>query len=327
MHFTKNGPKRLRLGTIVLFGILSAGFLPLSAQAQSNSTALTQPEQAEVNIDLQHTTDVSPGISTELQSNHSAIRLSALRKLDDAGAGAAPYVPDLIKVVSGIHDDERQQALSILRAIGPEAAPAVPVLIETLDDKQFLRDRAIEALEAIGPPAKAAVPGLIKVLREGNTTSHAELALASIGADAVPALFEGLKDKSADCRRMSVCALGKVKLPADLPMDDKAEVSNKAILAAISRMLKDNVLDVAREACWALEKIGAPAKDSVPDLIEAMNSKNGYLRQFSADALGSIGPSAKDALPVLNKALTDEQVRVNARSAIKKIEQGGTDID
>ncbi len=191
----------------------------------------------------------------------------------------------------------------------------MPILTQTLDDKQYLRDRAIEALEAIGPAAKAAVPGLMQVLKAGNTTSHAELALASIGGDAVPALLDGLSDKSADCRRLCVCALGKIKL-ASKGTDDKA------IVAAITKMLEDKDFEVARETCWALEKIGATAKDAVPKLIEAMNSKNGYIRQFSADALGSIGPSAKEALPVLNKALTDEQARISARSAIKKIEQG-----
>lgn len=292
--------------------VLMIGALP--------QTVLAQGEQSseQVTIELRHgPIDVVPGVATELHSKVVSVRLSALSKLDDMGAGAAPFVPELIKVVDGIHDGERQQALSILRKIGPEAAPAVPVLIQTLDDKQYLRDRAIETLQAIGPAAKDAIPALLHILELGNTTSNAEQALAAIGHDAIAPLIKNLNDKSPDCRRLCITALGLIATNAKSNAD-----SNELIIPAITNMLTDNDFDVEREACWALEKIGAPAKDSVPDLIKAMANKSQYIRQFSADALGAIGPSAQSAIPVLKQALSDEAVRRNARAAIKKIEQG-----
>ncbi len=289
--------------------VLLIGFLPQAASAQSE----------QVTIELRHgPIDVVPGVATELHSKDVSVRLSALRKLDDMGTGAAPFVPELIKVVDGIHDGERQQALSILKNIGPEATEAVPILIQTLDDKQYLRDRAIETLQAIGPGAKDAIPALLHVLAEGNTTSNAEQALAAIGHDAIAPLIKSLNEKNPDCRRLCTAALGLVALEPRTKAADTSEL----IIPAIAKMLTDNNFEVEREACLALEKIGAPAKDSVPNLIKAMSNRSEYIRQFSADALGAIGPSAQSAIPVLKQALTDESVRRNARAAIKKIEQG-----
>ena len=295
--------KRLALAVLLI------GLLPQAASAQSE----------QITIELQHgPIDVVPGIATELHSKNVSVRLSALRKLDDLGSGAAPFVPELIKVIDGIHDGERMHALGILKTIGPEATAAVPILIQTLDDKQYLRDRAIETLQAIGPGAKAAIPALLHVLEEGNNTSNAEQALASIGRDAIAPLLKSLNDKNPDCRRLCIAALCLVAMD---PKTDTADTSD-LIIPAIAQMLTDNNFDVEREACFALEKIGAPAKDSVPSLIKALSNRSEYIRQFSADALGAIGPSAQNAIPALKQALTDESVRRNARAAIKKIEQG-----
>ncbi|CAN5577020.1 hypothetical protein BH11CYA1_BH11CYA1_21130 [soil metagenome] len=300
--------KRIAM-TLLLVGILPQAAVVQPAKSQNES----------VTIELQHgPIDVVPGVATELHSKDVSVRLSALRKLDDMGAGAAPFVPDLIKVVDGIHDGERQQALGILRNIGPEAAAAVPALVQTLDDKQYLRDRAIETLQAIGPDAKEAIPALLHVLQEGNLTSNAEQALAAIGHEAISPLTKSLNDKNPDCRRLCITALGLIAAnPKTSPAD-----SSELIVPAITQMLADRNFDVEREACWALEKIGSPAKGSVPSLIKAMSDKSEYIRQFSADALGAIGPQAIGALPVLKKALADDTVRRNARAAIKKIEQG-----
>ncbi len=193
--------------------VLLIGFLPQAASAQSE----------QVTIELRHgPIDVLPGVATELHSKDVSVRLSALRKLDDMGTGAAPFVPELIKVVDGIHDGERQQALSILKNIGPEATEAVPILIQTLDDKQYLRDRAIETLQAIGPGAKDAITALLHVLAEGNTTSNAEQALAAIGHDAIAPLIKSLNEKNPDCRRLCTAALGLVALEPKTKAADSA---------------------------------------------------------------------------------------------------------
>lgn len=244
----------------------------------------------------------------DLKSKDDSVRQGALRRLDDLGADAWPFVPELITIIDGVSDDDKQMALGIVATIGPKAALAVPILIDTLQDKQYLRDRAIAALGAIGPDAKEAVPALVKVLQGGAVTSNAEEALAKIGPDAIPQLLLGLSDKNPDCRRLCITALRDLKDRPD------------SVIAPIIKMLNDREFDVQREALWALEKIGKPASCAVPDLISMLKNKDQYLRKFAADALGAIGGPAKDALPLLNQSLENEVVRASARSAIKKIE-------
>lgn len=311
---SKSGKRVMWVNRILLSIPISVSLVYSLASAANAQSPTDGPSSESVTVELKHgPVDVAPGISTELKSKQIAVRLSALRKLDDMGSGASPFVNDLITVVNGVHDGERLQALAILTSIGPEAAPAVPILIETLDDKQLMRDRAIGALKAIGPAAAPAIPALIKILHEDNSTSDAEQALAAIGSDAVNPLIKALGDKTPNCRRLCITALGLIAVASNS--------TDKEIVPAITRMLQDGNFEVAREACWSLEKLGKAASQSVPQLIESMNNKDQWIRQFSADALGAIGAPAKSALPVLNKALKDEGVRRSARAAIKKIEQ------
>lgn len=254
-----------------------------------------------------------PVLSKCLESRDAAVRQKALAMLEELGADGAASIPALDKVLAGIHDDDRYEAVDVLKSMGPAAAPAVPTLIETLDDKdQSTRDRAVEALGAIGPAAKDAIPALVGILKAGWTTSNAERTLAAIGPDAIPALLDGLQNKLPSCRQLCIKGLGLMRAT------DRPEI----VISAITERLRDKNFDVAREACWTLTAIGAPAKSAVPALIEQLKNKDQYMRQFAADALGAIGPGAKDALPVLKKSLTDERVRRNAASAIKKIELG-----
>ena len=49
----------------------------------------------------------------------------------------------------------------------------------------------------------------------------------------------------------------------------------------------------------ALSRIGPPAKDAVPLLIERLDDPDEDVRQAAARALGQIGPAAAPAVPAL----------------------------
>lgn len=76
------------------------------------------------------------------------------------------------------------------------------------------------------------------------------------------------------------------------------------------------------DANQAWSKIGLPAKDVVPTIIEALKDQEWIIRSLAAHALGKIGPAAKDAVPALTEALKDEDANVRdmAQMALKKIE-------
>jgi len=64
---------------------------------------------------------------------------------------------------------------------------------------------------------------------------------------------------------------------------------------------------VMEDAAFALAAIGKPA---VPQLIEALSSKNEWLRINAAFALGDIGRAAGEAVPALCRCLEDASFRV-----------------
>ncbi len=113
---SSNWPKSSPQGKLIALSLVSAALMTLAAGAESEAQPVVA-DVTEITIELQHgPAEPQVTIEADLQSKETATRLDALRKLDDMGAGAAPFVSALIRVVDGIHDDERQQALSILRA-------------------------------------------------------------------------------------------------------------------------------------------------------------------------------------------------------------------
>jgi HEAT repeat protein len=78
---------------------------------------------------------------------------------------------------------------------------------------------------------------------------------------------------------------------------------------------------VMRTAC-ALGRIGPPAKDAVPALIDRLyDARAADLRPDIAEALGGVGPAAKDGVPVLTSLLRNgpSNVRCAAAAALGNI--------
>jgi len=77
--------------------------------------------------------------------------------------------------------------------------------------------------------------------------------------------------------------------------------------------------DVRERAAEALGGIGPGAEAAVPTLIKGLNDKSKYVRGLAAKTLGRIGPGAKSAVPTLIKTLIDESEYVRW-SAVKTLE-------
>ena len=54
-------------------------------------------------------------LRADLKSKDDAVRQSALRRLNDLGANAWLFVPELITIIDGVSDDDKQMALDIAR--------------------------------------------------------------------------------------------------------------------------------------------------------------------------------------------------------------------
>jgi HEAT repeat protein len=243
----------------------------------------------------------------------ACLLLPASLRADDEGAAAA--------LATQLRDNDigkRNAAAERLVNLGPAA---VPVLRKALEDK-VSRLHAADALSRIGRAAKDAVPELAAVLKLGDepeTSSAAATALARIGAPAVPALREALKEKDNRLQAHAATALKRI--------GPDAKDAVPELVAVVKFYQGKEAAELARlEAIDALGRIGPKARDAVPALTDTLKEKTPHspARLRAAIALGEIGAPAKPAVTALVDALNDDgakagPLRFHAATALGKI--------
>jgi HEAT repeat protein len=107
----------------------------------------------------------------------------------------------------------------------------------------------------------------------------------------------------------------------------EAKSSWKVIVPALVQLLTNPSLEHRRNAACALGEIATPTPQSVAGLIAALADDDQDLVTYAVLALGRMGPPAKDATPVLlelyrrpGNATAEEQIRDLAGEALKKID-------
>jgi HEAT repeat protein len=176
------------------------------------------------------------------------------------------------------------------------------------------------ALGRLGAPA---VPALSEVLKENDSRVQAlaASALRRIGPEAkaaVPNLIAVLKEEktSAATRIQAIDALGRI--------GPEAKDAVPALIHAVQTKDKDPLSPLRLHATIALGQIGPVAKEAVPALMEALKEKGrgGLLRIHAAEALGAIGPDAKAAIPAVKEMLADRDLpgRDVVTRALEKIQ-------
>lgn len=133
------------------------------------------------------------------------------------------------------------------------------------------------------------------------------------GSRAIPALIAATQDSDPNVRTVAAYALGKL-IRADPALDPAAS------LAALDRALADADADVRYSAAHALGIIGAPATVLVPKLVAAMADASEDVRYAALAALAHIGPP-ESSIPQLIQALDAPNwyIRNAAAAALKTI--------
>jgi hypothetical protein len=157
---------------------------------------------------------------------------------------------------------------------------------------------AAHALGQMGPQAKDAIGALIAALDTKpapgvSLPDNAALALAKIGAEAVPALAEVLKEdkpRSWPHAATALKQLGPAAKDAVPALTDIVKKTNEPLTLCL--------------AIDALGAIGPDAASAVPELVKMFTSSRAAAKQswtHTVVALGKIGPGAADAVPALQK--------------------------
>lgn len=256
----------------------------------------------------------------------------------------------------------RQTAADRLGKIG---TPAVPVLLEALKDKNpDVRAAACSALMKAQPDPGTAINALVKLLKDDNPKVRRaaawELGLANITfgleedadetKETVEALRSVLGDKDRDVRITAVGALASLGRKAAAAGDDLVEVLHerdpRIRVAAARTLLRINRDTRSLVLPVLLELVGDPDPEStvsqrafgtlreeeaeaqtLPRLIELLESRDVEVRRRAAYYLGDLGPSAESAVfPLLTLlADPDDTVRFRAAEAIAAIDPDATE--
>jgi HEAT repeat protein len=201
---------------------------------------------------------------------------------------------------------------------GPEATAAVLDLMRGYDvNTQDADDRkvvwaACDAVNKIGGPA---LPALREGLKDksGNVRRFAAAALshnAAWAGGSVPELFAALRDRDSSVRCDAVNALAGVK------------PRPKGYLPALLERLKDEDSRVRNAAMANVGNLGPAARAAVPALIDIFDNDTPPLRVSALQALTLIKPEAKDILPALTRAVQEPKRGVEIHAVLALAELG-----
>jgi HEAT repeat protein len=278
-----------------------------------------------------------------LSSNDASTRRKAA---DDLAASGKAAVPEIAEALESDKALTRAAAAYALNKIGPDAAAATPKLLEVLkDDDELVRALATSTLAQVGLDENVLITVLTAAIQNesGLVKDVAADALVKIGAEAVPALGNVLKSKSANSLAKQVAAtligdinqadeLGDAALQSAIPIlaetlgDGDSDVRKAAAkslgdfgpladvaIPALSRALLGENSGVSQTAATSLMKIG---QQSVPGLTEALDSDNTLTRLYAADAIWTLTKDSSLILPTLVSVLSEGDVETRELAAL-----------
>jgi HEAT repeat protein len=315
-------------------------------------------------------------------ADNAGLRNSAVESLERMGSAA---VPALCAYLEDPDHDLRKFVIDILGSIG--CASCLPLLVRALDDADpNVRVAAAENLGKIGDPA--ALPQLLHVLKGGDLWLKFTVldALALIGqpvplevlsdllresllrravydclaalggADAVPLLFAGLREKAKNTREAAALALTRVRgrlLPEEreelvhkplrelngsdtakgiIALLQSADPGNLERLTCLIAIMADPraavpLLAVAAEerlTGGCLEAFNAIGAAAVPELLAHFPAASGADQVLVAHLFGELGCS--EATDLLLAGLSDESPELRAASAasLGKLQPAGS---
>lgn len=179
--------------------------------------------------------------------------------------------------------ETRLQAVNALRQLGPKAAPAASKLVETLKD------------------------------RDHRLRTQVQFALQTIGADAIPALVDGLKSKDSTVRAVCAAVL--------YPIANRTKI----VIDALRETLRDKDLSVAYYAAWGLARVHP---EGVNILVEFLKEDDAERRFMAIQALANFGGMGKEILGAAKLGIKDksDKVRMQATSLAKRFGQEGVPV-
>ena len=201
------------------------------------------------------------------------------------GSAARGASADLVRRFSDRDAGVRIAAAKSVWLIEHQADLSVPILIAALEDPHA-GTQAKFALGEIGPQAARSVPALVRCLEEETVTRPlrtpptSALALARIGAAAVPNLIPLLRNARPEIRTSAAITLGFIGAPSTNAAPD------------LLPLLSDPALEVRQATALALGSIEPDNRDLIPALKRLARDDDIFLASSAASMLRHLDPAA-----------------------------------
>ena len=257
-----------------------------------------------------------------LSSNNNTERKAAADTLAASGKAA---VPELTKALKSDNTPTRAAAAYALNKIGPDAKAATPTLLEVVkDDDELVRALALSTLTQVGVKNDILLNVLIAAVQNesGLVKDIAAESLVNIGGDAVPALGNLLKNKSADklAKQTAATLIGNIN-----QADELGNEAVRSIIPILTETLNDGDSGVRTAAAKSLGDFGPLADVAIPALSRALSGADDNLTQSIIGSLLKIGDQAT---PTLKEQLNSENTltRLYAADAVWRITEDSSEI-
>jgi len=202
-------------------------------------------------------------------------------------------------------------------------AHAIPILMAALDSKdQEFRRQVVTSLGTVRPTTTDVISTLIALLSDPDEDFREIVgdALADVGPPAVPLLRKALRHGETRIRLQAVRSLRSVGWR-------HAGVPDKETVADLVAALQDKSAAIRRYAAYTLATMGPDAEQAIPSLIECLKDKDEYVRDAACEALGMIGPAAKPAIPEIRRLLMDDpEPTAQGEEALGRIGSSAVDV-
>lgn len=201
-------------------------------------------------------------------------RIAAARTLAASGRRSLMAIPALTQSLQDSERRVRLQSAVALAKFAPDTPALTEILVEAYESGGSRSDEQAAVVGAFGHLGARAKSALAVLGRAMQDSDAAALALADVGAAAVPILSESLQQGAADVRRRAALGLRRLGPAA------------RSAAPGIEAALKDADLSVRAEAALALGEI--QREKALPQLTALLEGDRG-VAAAAAEALCSLG--------------------------------------
>jgi HEAT repeat protein len=234
-----------------------------------------------------------------------AERLAALADLLGPEVNPGPRLPAVAACLDHPSEQVRLLAATVLGAAG---APAAEALARALDARQPVAVRIAAALgiARIGQKAAQAVVPLCRCLtvQEEDLRAVASIALAKIGASAVPSLRRMLQFSELPPVIAAVRSLAMIGPPASECLPEVEALGNR------------RSIPLSLACAVALAAVSGDPSRGIPLLERAASAPDPGLRRDAVEKIGELGPAGKKATTAVASCLSDQTPAVRAAAAL-----------